>query len=538
MRNDICVIILAVKKSVAFPDDLIKKLDGITLIQRAINQAKNLVEPEHIVCITDSQEITLIGERNGINVNYKDNLKLKSANILIDIRYFLLRIYKKYKNIFILYPYTPLLSTSTIKEGYTKYTTGGYDALITVKKEKHRLFNHENNNIKKLLFNDNQNSFLTEVKAFLIIKSDLVREKKESIKLMPYRLDDETIEIQNYQDWWICEKLLKRKRIVFRMIGNAKIGMGHIYRSLTLAHEITDHEIIFVCDNKSRFYVNTIADGDYLIYSFPEKEIEHRIIDLKPNLVINDILNTESNYISRLKRAGISVVNFEDLGSGAHLTDITFNELFDQPVIEGRNILWGSQYFFVREEFCDATPRVFKPRITNLLISFGGTDQHNLTMKILNAVIDICSENEIMINVVTGAGYEYKNELDDFISKQERVKINYTFATGIISKILEHTDLAISSNGRTVYELYHMNIPSLVVSQHERESTHSFSTEENGFLNLGCYSNGRTEKMVRDKLYQMIHDRSFRKKMFDRMKSYNFLNSKDKVLSLINGLIE
>ena len=44
---------------------------------------------------------------------------------------------------------------------------------------------------------------------------------------------------------------------------------------------------------------------------------------------------------------------------------------------------------------------------------------------------------------------------------------------------MEQSQLAIVSNGRTLYELAHMNIPAIVLSQHKRESTHSFAYEEN-----------------------------------------------------------
>ena len=41
---------------------------------------------------------------------------------------------------------------------------------------------------------------------------------------------------------------MQKKRIVFRVIGNKRVGMGHVYRSLSLAHELHEHEIFFVID--------------------------------------------------------------------------------------------------------------------------------------------------------------------------------------------------------------------------------------------------------------------------------------------------
>ncbi|MCK4830120.1 hypothetical protein KA005_81130, partial [bacterium] len=111
---------------------------------------------------------------------------------------------------------------------------------------------------------------------------------------------------------------LKRKRIIIRLIGYEAVGMGHIYRSRTLAHTIKDHEIIFICDAKSQLAVQKIVGHDY-IEAVPEEKIVERIISLKPDLVINDILDTSDEYIRTLKQHQIKVVNFEDMGAGAAL---------------------------------------------------------------------------------------------------------------------------------------------------------------------------------------------------------------------------
>ena len=49
------IIIPAIKKNVAFTDDLVKKLAGTSLVQRAIDKAKRIVPREHIYIVTDSE---------------------------------------------------------------------------------------------------------------------------------------------------------------------------------------------------------------------------------------------------------------------------------------------------------------------------------------------------------------------------------------------------------------------------------------------------------------------------------------------------
>jgi len=154
--------------------------------------------------------------------------------------------------------------------------------------------------------------------------------------------------------------------------------MGHIYHSLALAHEITNHEVIFICDEKYEIAVEKIALMDYKVIA--TEDVTKTILDLKPDLVINDILNTDLTYIESLKQNNIKVVNFEDLGSGVKEADLVINELYDIPQFKGDNFLWGYKYLALRDEFEDAIPHKFEDNVSSVLITFGGTDQNNLTL--------------------------------------------------------------------------------------------------------------------------------------------------------------
>jgi CMP-2-keto-3-deoxyoctulosonic acid synthetase len=56
MKQERCIIIPAIKKSAVIPDQLVKKMAGVTLIQRAINTAKMLVADHDIHVVTDARK--------------------------------------------------------------------------------------------------------------------------------------------------------------------------------------------------------------------------------------------------------------------------------------------------------------------------------------------------------------------------------------------------------------------------------------------------------------------------------------------------
>ena len=531
------VFIPALKKSVAFQDDLVKKLDGITPVQRAIYLSSRLgVDLKDIHLITDSEEVRLIGDRNSISVYQDARLKWNGRDLHGKILEYIECHTDQDDLIIILSPYAPLLNTVVLENAASDLVKSNKDILKPTKLVGQTLYSGERISIDNIFLGNLKQEHEVESGAFTIIKrKSLFRKGKRSFSVLPWQLSHDILEISTYQDWWVCEKLLQRKKIIFRVIGNNTVGMGHIYRSLSLAHEITDHEIIFVTDNENEVAVNNIAGYDYRIDVVGRREIIDRIIELKPDLVINDILSTSYKEIRKLTKSGIRVLNFEDLGTGAKAANVTVNELFETPIQEHKNILWGHDYFFLRDEFLDAKPRQFGSDVESILLLFGGTDHHNLTSYIFNAVKDICLERGIKIYIVTGPGYRAYPSLKNEVADEANVFLSH--ATGIISSIMEKCDLAITSNGRTVYELAHMNIPSIVIPQNNREVTHTFASEETGFISANKFDKQKTWREVRKQMELLLDNRKFRKQLYQKVSKYDFKDNKSKIMKLIYQLI-
>jgi spore coat polysaccharide biosynthesis predicted glycosyltransferase SpsG len=115
--------------------------------------------------------------------------------------------------------------------------------------------------------------------------------------------------------------------------------------------------------------------------------------------------------------------------------------------------------------------------------------------------------------------------------------VTLTHATGVISRIMEQVSLAITSNGRTVYEMAHMNIPAIVIPQHDREKTHDFACEENGFVALEPYKKGVTEQVVLEQLTRILDDQDYRRFLYDNTQKFLFHKNKTGVLKLIIDLL-
>ena len=113
--------------------------------------------------------------------------------------------------------------------------------------------------------------------------------------------------------------------------------------------------------------------------------------------------------------------------------------------------------------------------------------------------------------------------------------VTYSHATNVMSRMMEGVDLAICSAGRTVYELAHMRIPSIVLSHHAREEMHTFARPRNGFMYLGIMNPFDADAM--QQAFVRLMDASFRKELFQRLSRFDFAGNKAHVVRRMLGLL-
>ena len=534
-----CIVIPAIKKNAVIPDQLVKKLAGTTLIQRAIDVARGVVPAQDVIVVTDSQEISLICERNGVRFHYNAGLRFTSLDIIAEMQSILRDLGSDYENIIIYRASCPLLTWVDIDDAYHRFLEDEADCLVTVKNVRHRIWEVRQGRLESLLSED-ESELVVESKALIILRARAL-ETGQIRRTIPYFLNDRAMEINGYQDWWLCERLLARRHVVFVVAGYPAIGMGHVFRSLMLAHEISHHRIPFICTRESELAASSIAARDYRT-CIQQNELWQDVLALKPDLVVNDMLDTSAEYMKHLTDANIPVVNFEDEGPGSNLANLVINALYEnggpQDADAPRShVLYGHRYFCLRDEFLQATQNTFRADPGCVLVTFGGTDMPDYTRKTLDVVEPVCRERGIAIRVVTGPGYAHRERLASHIKKLDNPFIRFEYATNIMSRMMEGVDLAICSAGRTVYELAHMRIPAIVLAQHEREARHTFARARNGFVYLGIMREFNAARLGRV-FSQLVAEPEHRRHLHQRQCRIHFERNKAQIVDKILKLLE
>jgi spore coat polysaccharide biosynthesis predicted glycosyltransferase SpsG len=372
-----------------------------------------------------------------------------------------------------------------------------------------------------------------ETGAFFISRPELFKQntrigKKVDLFIIP---DQEKTDVDTFEDWSICEFHLKRKKILFVITGYDQVGLGHVYNALTIADEILEHQVSFLVDDKSDLAYDKIKKAHHSVYMQIESDIVKDIEKLNPDIIINDRLDTTQSYMRSLKKISKLVINFEDLGHGSHEADLVINAMYPEDK-RIKNHFYGKDYLILRNEFQYSDPvKVIENEVKNVVITFGGTDPNNFTLRVVEEIYDHCIKNDIVIHVVLGMGYTKMDSLERFD------KIRILKNIGHLSEVISNGDICFTSAGRTTFEIASIGIPTIVLCQNHRESTHFFASEENGFINLG--ENDRIPHgKVLETFIELSNNLEKRASMHKQMIAQNLRDGKKNVLELIRKNIK
>ncbi|MDE7062358.1 MAG: hypothetical protein K2O73_03830, partial [Lachnospiraceae bacterium] len=249
----------------------------------------------------------------------------------------------------------------------------------------------------------------------------------------------------------------------------------------------------------------------------------------KPDVVVNDCLDTEKEYMKELKKRVRRVVTIEDVGAGARYADAVINALYEDER-PGESYYWGADYVCLRDEFELAQPGVYRERVKQIAVIFGGTDPSNFTRRIYDLAGRIHEDYpDIVFHFIAGSGYDLggngiEHRPEQGIVVEQNVKR--------ISEIFAASEIAFTSQGRTVYELAAMGVPAIVLAQNEREMRHTFAQMNNGFLNLGLGSRV-SDETIEHTLRFLLDTPQIRSEMRELMLRHNLKKGIDRVIGLI-----
>jgi UDP-2,4-diacetamido-2,4,6-trideoxy-beta-L-altropyranose hydrolase len=327
------------------------------------------------------------------------------------------------------------------------------------------------------------------------------------------------------------------KKVLFRVDGSNRLGLGHIMRCLAFAEGfrkeglaslflIKDYDsIVAKIVKENGFEINTMPPGfDFLmdasitVERASNPDIKLMVFDLShaDNMAVPDMYE---RYLKDLLGANKFTIALDDFSK----IDLPF-DIRIVPYYGAENVgyksercprsLLGPAYFIFRKEFIEAAKlkRQIKRKAENVFITTGGSDPFGLTIKYLKALTKL---EELSLNLKVFIGTAFSSELKqdiEQISKDFKGNIELRNGNMFVESML-WSDLVLTAGGLTKYETAVTGTPSIAIATFQRESEMSKKFAKGGTnLYLGLATTV-DEDIIAKTVRNVLSDHTLRTKM-------------------------
>ncbi len=284
----------------------------------------------------------------------------------------------------------------------------------------------------------------------------------------------------------------KLSPLLIRADANGRIGTGHVMRCIALAQawQAPGGQVTFLSHCESEALHQRIIDEgfDFISIENPHpdpSDLSHTLEILRQLKTQNSKLKTwvimdgyhfTPSYQKTICEISIRLLVVDDmnhlpyyhadilLNQNIHASDLHYNCDADTT------LLLGTRYVLLRREFLKYRDfeRQTPERAKNILVTLGGADPDNVTLKVIQAlqVIDI---PDLEVKLIVGPSNPHVQELQSAICNRQS-KVNILRDPPNIPELMIWADIAISAGGSTCWELAFTGSPNIILILAENQA--------------------------------------------------------------------
>lgn len=345
-------------------------------------------------------------------------------------------------------------------------------------------------------------------------------------------------------------------KIVFRVDASIEMGTGHVMRCRTLASELRKRgaHIQFITRAHSGNLGDLLLNDGYAVTLLPEpKTVSGKNIDYsdwlgesqqedarqtilalgnqRADWLIVDHYGIDRVWEERLRPYTRKLMAIDDLANRLHACNLLLDQnysilgqtRYDSLVDVDCLMLLGPRYALLRPEYKQYRDKM-GPRngkINSILIFMGGSDNSNITGKVLDA-LSVEQLKHLKVEVVIGSNFIHKIQ----VIKQANQRPNTCTheARPHLADLMADADLAIGAGGATTWERLCMGLPSLVMSLADNQVAACQALASSGFIFYLGDGHILTPLQIESALLEALS------------KSEQLLNSASNNMKLVQGL--
>ena len=311
-----------------------------------------------------------------------------------------------------------------------------------------------------------------------------------------------------------AEDGLMRPKLVLRVDSKPRIGTGHVMRCLSLAQAWQDaggDSLFVLATGLPVLEARLRSEGCEVLGLQVEPGSDTDALqtatlahELHAAWLVVDGQHFGAAYQRAIKEAGLQLLAIDDGANPEHCyADVLLNQNLhaDERLYTRREpyarLLLGPAYVLLRREFLrfPRSTRHIPVVATKILITLGGSDPQNMTQKVLSALQQV-DPADLEAVVVVGAANLHVRSLEAEIGASS-IPTRVVHNASNMPELMAWADVAVSSDGTTVWELAFMGVPSLVGAIAPVEELLLRGLEARGlFLLAGWFDQLTTERLA------------------------------------------
>ena len=326
---------------------------------------------------------------------------------------------------------------------------------------------------------------------------------------------------------------------IIRADGNTAIGMGHVMRCLSIADAMVEAGIRPVFMTADRECVSMIENRDFEVYvlgtDYRDMESELPIIEQyihagnrqaggQPVILVDSYQVTDAYYIGLRQMAKVACL--EDMGR-SYPVDLLINYNIYGPSLGYDNkityaTLLGAEYQPLRKEFQQDIDYIVKDKITDVMITTGGSDPFFAAKAFTDAFLEEkkLQQEKIRYHIISGPFNTHAEELHQLYDMNPYVEIHEHVTC--MKEIMKECDVVLSATGSTIYEVSALGIPLIAFyfAENQRQGAEMLS-EITHVINCGNFAQDSKQvvEKAREALLHCLGQKKYRETLHREEKS-------------------
>ncbi|HCE45649.1 MAG TPA: UDP-2,4-diacetamido-2,4,6-trideoxy-beta-L-altropyranose hydrolase [Lentisphaeria bacterium] len=344
---------------------------------------------------------------------------------------------------------------------------------------------------------------------------------------------------------------MKKKAVIIRADASVRTGTGHVMRCLALAQGLISSgaDVHFAVSECPETLVKKIKSEKISVVKIKSKagsmkdaaETAKFAEKRKAVWIIVDGYIFSEKYQEAIKGAGQRLLFVDDYGHcKSYCADIILNQNlyagthFYPEYSPFTRILLGTQYALLRKEFSPYIhwKRQIPEKAVKMLVTLGGSDPDNTTLKIIKAVKG--SRLDMHVKIVAGGANPHIKSLEKEIRKSPSLQILKDVPN--MPELMAWADIVITGGGSTCWETCFMGLPNIIIYCADNQKPIAISLEAAGAaIDLG-HNRELAEKKLISTLKELAGDAELRSRMSEKGRLLVDGRGAERIIYSMNGL--